>query len=161
MALWQYTFQVLTKESFDSLHKDIGFSIEDYCFDDEPYWQYKPVDRSLFAGLQPILKKGQSWSNEIDLYGNEELNCFEVLFNKQNDNILSASFRIDFTSDYENVLIQIIEFCISNGLVILDENLNVVPLDIHTVKHIIENAPQISKYNELKNKANSNQSNTK
>ena len=150
MALWQYTFQVLTKESFDSLSKDIGFSIEDSCFDNEIYWQYKSIDKSFFAGIKSILRKNKSWSNEIDLYGNQDSNCFEVLFDKWNNIVLSASFRIDFTSNYESTLSQIIEFCILNDLVILDENLNTVPLNVCTVKHIIENAPQIGKYNELK-----------
>ena len=159
MALWQYTFQVLTKESFDSLNKNIISSTEEFVFDDELFWQYKPINRSLFAGLESILGRGKSWSNEIDLYGNEESNCFEILFDKQNNIVLSASCRIDFTSDYENVFQKIIEFCISNDLVILDENLNIVPLNASTMKCIIENAPQRSKYNELKSKSSYNQSN--
>jgi len=152
MALWQYTFQVLTKESYDSLYKDIGFPIEDDCFDDEPYWQYKPINRSLFAGIELILSKNKSWSSKTDLYGDEESNCFEVLFDEQNI-VLSVSFRIDFTSDYENTLKRIIDFCILNDLVILDENLNTVPLKFEVAKYIIENAIQVGMYNKLKDKA--------
>ena len=150
MALWQYTFHILTRESFDFIGDKTLFSTEDYLFDDEPYWQYKPIDRSFFTEIELILDRGKSWSKNIDLYGIQDSNCFEVGF-EQNNIVNSVSFRINFTSDYENILNQIIEFCILKKLIILDEELNVVPLDINTIKEIIKNAPQRRKYNWLLN----------
>lgn len=149
MAIWQYTFQVLTKDSFNSIGSPMV--TEGSWFDEEPYWQHKSIERYLFSNLESILGKGKSWSDKIDVYGDLESNCFEVLFDDQCSTVLSASFRINFISDYEDILRRIIEFCLLNGLVILDENLHIVPLNVETVKSIIENATQVRKYNKLLN----------
>jgi hypothetical protein len=149
MALWQYTFLVLTKESFESINQDILFSIVDNEFDDEPFWQMHLINKSLFEEIGNILKKRKSWSNNIELYGNQESNCFEVLYDSKTNFVISVSFRIDFTSDFEDILIHIIEFCILKCLIILDENLNVVPLNIEAFKDIIKNAPQKKEYNKF------------
>lgn len=150
MALWQYAFHIFTKESFDSLHLRFPLSLAKFGFDDEAYWQFKAIDKSYFYDIGVILKKGKSWSNEIDLYGNQESNCLEVFFDSTSNVIKSVSFRIDFTSNYEIILRNIIEFCILKKLIILDENLQAVVLNYEIAKSIIENAPQKRKYNKLR-----------
>ena len=152
MALWQYTFQILTKESFESLQKDSKLSSEEHLFDDEPYWQFKLIHKSYFEGIENILKKGKSWSEKIALYGNEASDCVEIFFDIESNVVQSVSFRIDFTGNYEFILSNIIEFCILKGLIILDEKLQVVPLNYDLARSVIENAPQVSKYNALKSK---------
>ncbi len=147
MALWQYTFYVLPKESVEVLSPDYHFKKDEDGFDDAPYWKLNPVHKDFFYSLNKILPTNKSWSNEIDLYGNQESNCFEILF--KNKNTVSVSFRIDFTSKYESVLAKIIEYCLQRGLIIIDEDLMIVPLNIETIKAIIENSPQIKKYNKL------------
>jgi hypothetical protein len=81
------------------------------------------------------------------MYGSEESNRFEVLC--ENNNVVSVSFRIDFTTEYEIVLRQILEFCILKGLAILDESLRVVPLSFEAAKSVVDNSVQIKKYNKL------------
>lgn len=149
MSIQQYTFQVLLKESVESLSEEFIFLRGKDGFDDEPFWKFKPINKSFFLNIKNILKICTSWSNEIDLYGNQDSNCFEVWYDGESNNVISASFRIDFISDYESILSRIIEFCILNGLIILDEDLNRVPLNFESVKNIIDNAPQVKRYNEL------------
>jgi hypothetical protein len=151
MALWQYTFQVLLKKSATALSENLVFNRDEEGFDDEPYWKFNHTDKSFFSALSKILPKVKSWSYEIDLYGDQESNCFEVLHDKDNA-VISVSFRIDFTSNYESVLNSIIEFCIFNGLIILDESLNVVYLNYEVVKSIIMNSHQAKMYNILTNR---------
>ncbi len=148
MALWQYTFQILPKESVEVLSSDYHFEKSESGFDDEPYWRLNPVNKIFFHSIQKVLPKNKSWSNEIELYGSQESNCFEVLFNNK-DEILSVSFRIDFRSNYEKILSQIVEFCILNSLVILNEDISIVPLNIEQVLNIIEKSPQAKRYSEL------------
>ncbi|WP_257667158.1 hypothetical protein [Parapedobacter tibetensis] len=148
MAIWQYIFQVLPKESVSTLASDSFFNRTDEGFDDELFWKKYPLKKGFFNKINSTLKKTKSWSNDIDLYGNQESNCFEVLSDNEG-NVLSVSFRIDFTSNYELILSHIIEFCGLNGLVILDEGLNIVPWNYEQVQSIIRTSPQVKKYNEL------------
>lgn len=151
MALWQYTFHILSKESFDTLRINFELAFGEFGFDDEPFWKFAAVHKSYFEEVSLILEKGKSWSNEIDLYGHQEINCLEVLFDGNTNIVSSVSFRIDFRSEYEMVLNPIIEFCILKGLVMLDEDLNIVALNYEVMKSVIENAPQKTMYNKLKN----------
>ncbi|MBK8624879.1 MAG: hypothetical protein IPN86_04775 [Saprospiraceae bacterium] len=145
MALWQYTFQILPKKSFSTLRRDD----ENTLFDDEPYWKYEPINKNYFEGVGQLLIKGKSWSKEIDLFGNEKSNCLEILFDTPTYNIKSVSLRIDFTSEYELVLRGIIDFCIYKELIILDEELQTIPLNYESISCIINNSPQFKRYNEL------------
>lgn len=151
MAIWQYTFHVLHKESVSSLSNDYFFNHDDEGFDDELFWRKYPLKKNFFYEINSVLKRATSWSNYIDLYGNQESNCFEVLFDER-DNVLSVSFRIDFRSNYKSIVRHIIEFCILNGLIILDEDLNIAPLNYEQVENIIETSSQVKKYNELSEK---------
>jgi hypothetical protein len=145
MAIWQYTFHVLPKESVETLSSEYHFIKGEDGFDDEPFWKLNPVNRGFFQPMLKILPKNKSWSNEIDLYGNQESNCLEVIF-QEGGNIISVSFRIDFRGNYEMILSNIVEFCLRNGLVILDESLSIVPLNCEQVKSIINFSPQMKKY---------------
>ena len=90
----------------------------------------------------------------ITLFGSENSNRMEVI--SENGIVESVSFRIDFTSNYEFVLKGIIEFCILKGLIILDQNLQMVPLNYEIAKNIVENAPQVETYDYMLNKTQKN-----
>ncbi len=148
MAIWQYTFHVLPMESVEALSSDYQFEKTKDGFDDEPYWKFNPVNRDFFESVQNVLPKSKSWSNEIDLYGDQESNCFEVFFQEENE-VISVSFRIDFRENYKEVLSYIIEFCFCNELVLLDEDLTIVFWNYKQVQNIIRNSSQVKKYNKL------------
>ena len=149
MALWQYTFQILPKKSFTVLKSDIQLFDKTNLFDDEPYWKYEPVSKNYFEGVGHLLMKGKSWSKEINLFGSEKSNCLEILFDIQTFNVKSVSLRIDLTSEFELVLRGIIDFCIYKELIILDEELQMVPLNYESISYIINNSLQFKRYNEL------------
>ncbi|MGK6353568.1 hypothetical protein [Parapedobacter sp. DT-150] len=148
MAIWQYTFRVLPRESLEVIHDGRFFRYDNKEFDEESFWKKRPLKKGIFNAVKLFLIKTKSWSDNIDLYGIEESNCFEIFFDEEGF-VLSVSFRIDFTSNYEALLSQILDFCVFNGLIILDEGLNVIPLNCEQVKNVIENSPQVEKYNEL------------
>jgi hypothetical protein len=66
--------------------------------------------------------------------------------------IVSVNFRIDFTTDYENILNALIKFLMFKDFAVLDENLNVLTLDFEVMKDVITNSPQRRKYRTLFNK---------
>lgn len=149
MAIWQYTFRILPKKSFSVLKSDRQLFDENNLFDDEPYWMYEPINKNYFEGIGEIIQEGKSWSKDIKQYGNLESNCLEVLFDGRTNNVESVSFRIDFTSEFEMVLRGVIDFCIYNELIILDEKLQIVHLNYESISHIINNSSQFKRYNEL------------
>lgn len=147
MALWQVGFFVLPKESIE--HIDSFKVSDEHTFDDAPYWKTKRISPSLFNSIGFFLPQSKSWAEYLTMYGDENSNRFEIV--SENDIVESVSFRIDFTIDYEKVLNEIIEFCILNGLIILDEGLNLVPLNFELANSSIKHAPQVKKYNDLSN----------
>lgn len=153
MALWQYTFQILPKESYSILKDNIALSFDDALFDDEPYWKYILINKNHFDAIDKTLPRRKAWSKEIDLYGNLESTCLEVFYNTQTKNVCSAFFRIDFTIDFEMILKELIEFLIFQGFVILDENFQLATLNYEKVKSIIDNSKQAKRYNELQRKS--------
>lgn len=149
MALWQYTFHVLPNKSLELHSLGLSFKREEDGFDDAAIWRVQKIKPDFFKDIDYILPQGKSWSKNIDLYGDQESNCFEVLFEK--NIVVSVSFRINFIDNYNDVLNALIEFCIYKGLIIIDEELKVVPLNFETIKSIIEYSPQVRKYKALSN----------
>jgi hypothetical protein len=149
MAIWQYTFLILPKKSFNVLKNDMKFFDENNLFDDEPFWKYEPINKSYFKTVGELLIEGESWSKEINLFGSEKSNCLEIFFDTQTCNIKSVSLRIDFTSQYELVLRGIIDFCIYKELIVLDEELQIVSLNYESINTIINSSLQSKRYKEL------------
>jgi hypothetical protein len=147
MALWQIDFFILPQDCKSQI-SNLKIS-EEFTFDDAPFWNENKTSLDYFEDIGKFLQKNKSWADYITLYGYENSNRLEVI--SENNIVESVAFRIDFTSDYELVLNGIIEFCILKGLIILDQNLNIVPLNFETAKSIVNNAPQVIKYNNLQN----------
>ena len=144
MALWQYQFIIVprTNESYDDCNYNKN------RFEHELFWKEELVDKSLFLEIDSILTKKDSWCNNIDLYGDEESNCIEILFDN-NNYIISVSFRLNFTDYFDVILEKVKEFCILKGLLILDEGFNLVPLNLEALKVIIQDSSQVKRYNDL------------
>ncbi len=143
MAIWQYRFTVIPKhsalnDSFKPQYDDEGL------FEDDFYWSQVPTSASFFHGVEEVIPKTKSWSDDLLLFGNEESNCFEVY--KENENVKSVSLRVSFATDYEAFLRAILEFIHSNGLVLLDEESNVLDGNYLSIRKTIESSQQFDKY---------------
>jgi len=143
MALWQYTFYILPG-GFD---ERMRFENSGEGFDDSQYWLPKKIKSSFFESIRIFLPERRSWSKNIVLYGNQDSNCVEVLLKE--GVVESVSFRLDFISDYFNIVQKIIDFCIMNNLVLLDEDLKIVQLDMNEIQELINNSPQFKQYKDL------------
>lgn len=139
-------FFIIPKNSISENELESAIS-KDGFFEDDIFWMKDPMSTILFKDIIRIMLEGKSWSKDLLVFGDLGSNCFEIL--SENNIVQSVLFGIDFTSHYENILSQIIEFCILKGLIILDENINIVSLNFETMKSVITNAPQVKKYNRL------------
>ncbi|RYJ43282.1 hypothetical protein [Flavobacterium beibuense] len=146
MALWQISFFIIPKDEFES-HIQL-YKNEDGLFDNTDYWK-ENVDPLIFKSLDVFLPKVKSWSDNIIQYGTLDSNVFEI---RIEDNLIeSVSFRINFTSDYEGVLREIIRLCIINSLVILTADLKLMPLNFEIINTYVQQSPQVFKYNSFLN----------
>lgn len=146
MALWQSTYFVVPKSGNYTLFEGINLEsfMEEGFFDDELLWSNIDFDPNNFEILKDVLKKGESWSKNITLFGREDDNCFEVL--TAGNIIKSVSFRINFTSDYKEILQGITDFCTKYNLMVVDENLNVFEPDFFKIVENIKNSKTYKKY---------------
>ncbi|SHL79013.1 hypothetical protein [Chryseobacterium polytrichastri] len=148
MAVWQHVFYLAEKGSLADLSATNEF-IDGKHFNEASHWKYSNKSRNLFFEIDGILKKNKLWSDKIDLYGIQDSNCLEVVFDNI-DNITSASFRIDFRHSYESVLRELIVFCILKGLVIINgQNLENLILDFKRIDIIIKSSSQWNSYHNL------------
>ena len=144
MALWQISFFIIPKDGLDS-HASLSKN-EDGLFDDSTYWRGN-IDPSVFDSLTDFLSLGKSWSENIIQYGSLDSNVFEV--GVRANKVGAVSFRIDFRSDYESVLREIIEICQKNKFLILTSDLELMHLNYEGINAYILESPQLLRYNHL------------
>lgn len=152
MALWQNTFFIVPKTGNYTLFEGIKLNsfMDEGFFDDELLWENIDFDITNFEILDRVLRKGKSWSDNILLFGKEDDSCFEILvLDKQ---IKSFSVRLNFTSNYKEMLEGLIDFCIRYGLMIVDENLNVFEPEFSTINNSIRSSKVFKKYHSFVDK---------
>lgn len=149
MAIWQYNFTLIPRASLSDKSLNVHFD-KDGLFEDDIYWDLVPINIDFFSDIDAIIPKGKSWSNNIILFGNEEANCFEVY--KDEQKVKSVSFRVDFTSNYEDFLRGVIEFALLRNLLIVDEGYNILEPNFLSINNLIESSPQFLKYKQLSSK---------
>ena len=150
MAIWQYTFFVFPNESLINNENNYSLFMTEDGFDSEPFWRIHQYTLKDFEPIGLILPLGKSWCKDLTVYGNLDSNCFTVMCS--DGIVISASFRINYTIDYESILNQIIEFCILNGFVLMDQEQNIVKMNTLTINQIIFNSPQLKMLNKLSQK---------
>ncbi|AVM49696.1 hypothetical protein [Capnocytophaga sp. oral taxon 878] len=142
MALWQYTFTIIPQQY---ILKDIS----NEGFEDQLFWEYANIHKEDFMQVNSFLPKTKSWSEYLDIYGNIDSNCLEVFFDREN-RVTSVSLRIDFRSDYNKILYQLLSILDEKDYTLLDEKLQPVSLiNNKCLEVIIKQSTQYEKYNKL------------
>ena len=146
MAIWQYRFVIVPKKALTLEKNKFQANSNDEFSDDEVFWLRSPVKVDVFDEVVNILPKGDSWSQNLIVFGNLESNCLEVYH--ENDLVESASFRVDFRMDFKNILDKVINFIQLRHFSIIDEDWKIVP-DMHDIENLIKNSPQFDFYKRL------------
>lgn len=149
MALWQYHCHIVPNVDLLSERLKVLKNEED-LFEDDILWNEYSAPKSLFNPIDNLLKRNQSWSKDIDLYGHQERTCIEVFGARET--IESVSVRIDFTGDYAKLLEEVIEFCIYKRLAILNDQYAILPMNVLSIKLLIESSDQHRKLYKLASK---------
>lgn len=157
MSVYQVDFFIVPKEGnytlFEGLNLKSFLNNESepnegvFILDDDLFWEGLNYDfDEINNSLSSWLNEGDSWSEELKIFGNNDDNCIKVFI--EDDFIASIGFRINFTTDYYNFLIKVIEFCRNNNFLIVDGKFDVLELDYNTLQDNIYNS---SKYKSYKN----------
>ena len=99
MAAWQYKVQLIPKSSISDF--SITVINEDILDSAEGWKMYDMGD--VYITLDKVLKRGNSWSPDIDIWGNESETCVEFIRN--NDVISEISIRIDLRQQHPKKLL--------------------------------------------------------
>lgn len=146
MAIWQYTFRVVPK--FDLKELGVITHLLDKDYNNFTFWRNGNYAPDFFKQLTTILESKPSWSKDIKLYGTEESNCVEIFMD---DNFISeVTVRIDYRSNYIDLLNWLIEFCTLNSLALIDEDNEVLQNNATSIVFAIQNSSQYKKLMELK-----------
>jgi hypothetical protein len=146
MAIWQYTFKVVPQSDLKELGVITHLLDEDY--NNFIFWRNEHYGVKFFKRLTTILESKPSWSKDIKLYGTEESNCIEIFMD---DNVISElTVRIDYRTNYSDLLNQLVEFCTMNSLALIDEDNEVLQLNATSIVYVIQNSSQYKKLIELR-----------
>jgi len=143
MAINQYTFFIVPKNGYEENIIEFNSKSTRDLVEDNIFWENENVSCNLFDTLKYLLPNSKSWDNSLIIFGIEDSTCLKIFCNSS---ILSVSLRIDFTVNYNNVINEIIDFCIIKELLILDENLTPVNLNSVTICNIIQTSTQYKMY---------------
>jgi len=144
MAIWQYTFEIIPRKSLVTI--GVTDFLTDGDYEKYNFWENFDEGINFFISLVVEIGMNESWSEDVVIYGNEESTCIKIFL--ENDKITGVIVRIDIRYNYSLILNSIIQFCISNGLVILDD-LKILDLDASIISQRIINSDQIAMYKKL------------
>jgi len=155
MSIYQNNFFIIPKKGDYSLFEGMNLSsfLDDIFFDDEFLWKnntfnYDDIKKHL---LKVGLEIGESWSEDLQIFGDNETNCIKIFI--ENRKIVSASFRINFLTDFSNFLKDTIEFCKVFNLFIVDNDLNILELDYEVIQNNLLNSKAFYNYNNFGNRS--------
>ena len=141
MAIWQCDFYILPSNSDEAV-----LNLE--IFDDSIFWHKVSVNKEIFNSVASVLPQVKSWSDSLDIYGNLEDSCMQISFDN-NGLVDGALLRINFTSEYKDILKFIISFCIKNDFEILTSDLSKLPLLYSKIDQYIAGSKRKEKFMKL------------
>ena len=117
-------------------------------FDDSIFWHKVSVNKEIFNSVASVLPQVKSWSDSLDIYGNLEDSCPQISFGN-NGLVDGALLRINFTSEYKDILKFIISFCVKNDFEILTSDLSKLPLLYSKIDQYIASSKRKEKFMKL------------
>ena len=150
MALYQCTYFIVPRNGNYNLFPGLNLDTfkEDVFFEDHYLWNNIGFDiTKIFEYLVEKFEEGESWLDELKIYGEIDHNCIKVL--TEEGKILSISLRIDFRFDYSLFLYKGIDFCEKFNFLIVDSDLNTLNLDFHEIKKNIETSKNFTEQRNL------------
>jgi len=140
MAIWQYTFEIIPKEILSELGVSNFISPDDYEKCDFE------CEMDLVEALVADMMRGESWSEEIIVYGDAESTCIKFFI--ENEKVTGIIARLDIRYDCSIILNSIVQFCSLRAFAILDED-KILDLNATSIIEHIKESNQLMLYRKL------------
>ncbi len=147
MSVYQNEYFIVPKKGEYLLFEGLNLKsfLEDDFFEEDLFWAGQNIE---LTRLDPYLLKNfgedESWSEDLKIYGNNDGNCIKVIV--EDGAIVSITFRVNFTTDYSKFIIDVIGFCKENEFLVVDSELDVLPLDYQAILNNILSSNAFKNY---------------
>jgi hypothetical protein len=147
MSVYQNTYFIVPRKGNYTLFEGLNlnsFMEEEGFFEDDLFWEnlnceYEDIESYLLKKF----KVGKSWSKDLKIFGDIDVNSLEILL--ESNSIVSLSFRVNFKTDYRSFLNEVIDFCKLNDYLVVDNELNALSLDFETINENIHSSKAYKK----------------
>ena len=127
MALWQFQINIIP----------YGHKYSKIVSDDLVSWKNIHIPKNIDSLILNVLPLGNSWSENIKIYGNNDSTCIELLY--ENGHIEEISCRLDLRCLSKAMLTGILNFTKSiNGAFLIEDR--IVDPEINSVLPYIKNS---------------------
>lgn len=122
MATWQYDLNLISSSDINNNE------INEDTFDNLKGWNKDSVYQKIINLLSRDMKQSESWSEDVDIWGEEDKTCFKLFFDS--GNITEINIRIDLRATQKRYVVNnIIELCEILDAKIVNSELNIIPLN--------------------------------
>ncbi|MBD2768834.1 hypothetical protein IC235_13140 [Hymenobacter sp. BT664] len=146
MAIWQYSFVIVpdTISNREFLCVSKWQAIVNYNF-----WYMYKYEINKFNEIEKILPKGESWHDEVIIFGDVTSNCITLV--EEEKVIAEMSIRLDLRTDYPNLLNKLSTLaCLSNVLLVAEDGF-IAEINSDTIAAHVSANNHLDKFNDIHN----------
>jgi len=133
MALWQYAFWVVPKSSVLKTNGHIEKYLTEEIFNSKSFFD-ENCSYDDFSKSITYMEKNKHWCDDASLYGEYDSDCIEIYYKDNTRHIDSIHIRIDLRKEYYKLTVdKLIRSILSSGFIIINEDLNVLPVSEESI----------------------------
>ena len=106
MAIWQFAFHLLPRESVEQHFGILPLMIKRREFDQVKWWQEPYSTLNLTGEFSKFLSKAPSWSEDIEIWGKENEDRIDVV--RENGQLADLYVRVDVRKISFSFLMQVL-----------------------------------------------------
>jgi|SRR5689334_1869968 len=148
MASWQFDLYLIPKERLVALVGTYPIAISRELFENTAWWEGGAAPNVLEADLASFLPGTKSWSSDIAVWGEENGNRIDVLY--EGDEIIEIFVRIDLRQRDRRFVVDLIRFAKNHETVLLTTNMRVLEPTLNNLIKAMEESDAHLFVNDLK-----------
>src|SRR5262245_18011256 len=137
MATWQFDIHLIPRCKLIALYDLVPATLEEEIVETVNSWRgFLPQDYG--ESLARLISPSRSWSNDIQMWGEQDGNRIEVLFEAGQPE--EVSIRIDARQSREQFLRELVEFACQIDALLLTENFELIEPTLEGLRTSLESS---------------------